>query len=109
MFSAAAPGPLRPASARPSTHRPLSEAEGEGYCFPSLPVLANSIGEMRRFVKDRFFVSALDYAGQTTVTVLLVKDKAPVPNIQLAATDKNGNYKPTCTLKIEYGRNGGNT
>lgn len=34
----------------------------------------------------------LDYADQTTVTVLLVKDKAPVPDMQLAVTDKNGNY-----------------
>lgn len=34
----------------------------------------------------------LDYADQTTVTVLLSKDKAPVPDMQLAVTDKNGNY-----------------
>lgn len=34
----------------------------------------------------------LDYADKTTVTVLLSKDKAPVPDMQLAVTDKNGNY-----------------
>lgn len=34
----------------------------------------------------------LDYADQTTVTVLLAKDKAPVPDMQLAVTDKNANY-----------------
>lgn len=34
----------------------------------------------------------LDYADQTTVAVLLMKDKAPVADMQLAVTDKNGNY-----------------
>ncbi|MFR7595565.1 MAG: S-layer homology domain-containing protein [Acutalibacteraceae bacterium] len=34
----------------------------------------------------------LDYADQTTVMVLLSKDKAPVPDMQLAVTDKNANY-----------------
>lgn len=41
----------------------------------------------------------LDYADQTTVTVLLVKDKAPVPDIQLAVTDKNENYSADKTDK----------
>lgn len=34
----------------------------------------------------------LDYADQTTVTVLLVKDKSPVPDMFIAVSDKNDNY-----------------
>ena len=34
----------------------------------------------------------LDYADQTTVTVLLKKDKSPVNAMQIAVTDKNNNY-----------------
>ena len=34
----------------------------------------------------------LDYADQTTVTVLLVKDKSAVPDMSIAVTDKNDNY-----------------
>jgi DNA-directed RNA polymerase subunit RPC12/RpoP len=34
----------------------------------------------------------LDYADQTTVTVLLTKDKSPVEGIFIAVTDKNSNY-----------------
>ncbi len=34
----------------------------------------------------------LDYADQTTVTVLLSKDKTPVLDMQLTVTDKNTNY-----------------
>lgn len=34
----------------------------------------------------------LDYADQTTATVLRSKDKTPVPDMPLAVTDKNGNY-----------------
>ena len=34
----------------------------------------------------------LDYAGQTTVTVQLVKDKSAVPDMSIAVTDKNDNY-----------------
>lgn len=34
----------------------------------------------------------LDYDDQTTVTVLLTKDKSPVPAMLLAVTDKNANY-----------------
>lgn len=34
----------------------------------------------------------LDYAEQTTVTVLLTKDKSPVEGIKVAVTDKNSNY-----------------
>ena len=34
----------------------------------------------------------LDYADQTTVTVLLNKDKTPVKELLVVVTDKNGNY-----------------
>lgn len=34
----------------------------------------------------------LDYADQTTVTVLLVDDKKPVEGMDIAVTDRNGNY-----------------
>lgn len=34
----------------------------------------------------------LDYADQTTATVLLSKDKTPVPDMPLSVTDKNANY-----------------
>lgn len=34
----------------------------------------------------------LDYADQTTVTVLLTKDKSPVADMQIAVTDANANY-----------------
>ena len=34
----------------------------------------------------------IDYADQTTITVLQKEDKAPVPAIILAVTDKNSNY-----------------
>lgn len=41
----------------------------------------------------------IDYADQTTVKVLLVKDKAPVSGIQIAVTDKNDNFAAGTTDK----------
>ena len=41
----------------------------------------------------------LDYADQTTVTVLLTKDKSPVQGMILAVTDKNDNYCAGATDK----------
>ena len=41
----------------------------------------------------------LDYADQTTVTVLLTKDKSAVPGMFIAVTDKNANYCADTTDK----------
>ena len=41
----------------------------------------------------------LDYSDQTTVTVKLVKDNTPVPELQIAVTDKYENYASGMTDK----------
>ena len=41
----------------------------------------------------------LDYANQTTVTVLLTKDKSAVPGMSIAVTDENANYCAETTDK----------
>lgn len=41
----------------------------------------------------------LDYEKQTTVTVLLTKDKSPVSNLFISVTDKNNNYSAEKTDK----------
>lgn len=41
----------------------------------------------------------LDYADQTTVTVVLVKDASPVAGMEIAVTDRNANYSEGATDK----------
>ena len=41
----------------------------------------------------------LDYADQTTVTVLIKKDKSAVPGVDIAVTDANDNYSADTTDK----------
>lgn len=41
----------------------------------------------------------IDYADQTTVQVMLVKDKTPVHDLLIAVTDKNNNYSAGLTDK----------